>query len=183
MLYVLVTSVFYLTVASVFYFHVKSAVLYLTVTFVLYLIVTFVLYLPVKFVLYLTVTSLLYLIVTSVLYLSVTSVLRGWRVGAVKGVPGGVKCHGFHCSCVSSQSVYQVRQLSYLLYHYVSGFRVCCHIYHFTYTYPFFNGLDQLEYQDNYFVCFPQLDTPSTPGVFVFTMKWGHACADLSLFV
>ena len=34
-----------------------------------------------------------------------------------------------------------------------------------------------------HFVCFPQLDTPSTPGVFVFTMKWGQACADLSLFV
>ena len=33
-----------------------------------------------------------------------------------------------------------------------------------------------------YFVCFPQLDTPSTHGVFVFTMKWGHAYADLSLF-
>ena len=33
------------------------------------------------------------------------------------------------------------------------------------------------------FVRFPQLDTPSTPGVFVFTMKWGHACADISLFV
>ena len=33
------------------------------------------------------------------------------------------------------------------------------------------------------FVYFPQLDTPSTPGVFVFTMKWGRAYADLSLFV
>ena len=33
------------------------------------------------------------------------------------------------------------------------------------------------------FVCFSQLDTPLTPGVFVFTMKWGHAYADLSLFV
>ena len=34
-----------------------------------------------------------------------------------------------------------------------------------------------------YFVCFSQLDTPLTRGVFVFTMKWGHAHADLSLFV
>ena len=34
-----------------------------------------------------------------------------------------------------------------------------------------------------YFVCFSQLDTPSTPGVFVFTVKWGQADADLSLFV
>ena len=30
---------------------------------------------------------------------------------------------------------------------------------------------------------FSQLDTPLIPGVFVFTMNWGHAHADLSLFV
>ena len=44
-----------------------------------------------------------------------------------------------------------------------------------------FLGCHQLLYL--LFVCFSQLDTPSTPGVFVFTMKWGHAHADLSLFV
>ena len=33
------------------------------------------------------------------------------------------------------------------------------------------------------FVCFSQFDTPLIPGVFVFTMKWGHAHADLSLFL
>ena len=40
-----------------------------------------------------------------------------------------------------------------------------------------------VKYVNVNFVCFSQLDTPSTPGVFVFTMKWGHAFADLSLFV
>ena len=34
-----------------------------------------------------------------------------------------------------------------------------------------------------YFMCFSQLDTLLTPGVFVFIMKWGHAHAALSLFV
>ena len=50
-----------------------------------------------------------------------------------------------------------------------------------TVTIPFCEGVPVKRKQP--FVCFPQLDTPSTPGVFVFTMKWGHAYADLSLFV
>ena len=54
---------------------------------------------------------------------------------------------------------------NYIKLHYLNTYIELCAIQHF------------------YFVCFSQLDTPSTPGVFVFTMKWGHAYADLSLFV